>query len=262
MSATPASVRLPLLFTAVFALAGCATVPSGARSYSETEQKPDSIPATVLSFLDEHGTDLSSLENSDRDDLSVYRTHRREYVVDIPVEELWEHYRSMNPDTAWATGMTSPGVVYDPDEGISYTPGQKMPPFATGQVYVLELEIAGMYRLPVAFRLTRLDDESRAIEFTYLKVNKSNGFQRIELVPWAGPGTSAQHDASSIEASLSGDSRHQKEMTLVVHSSWFRSDSPLRDALLYAPFHTLFVDSFHSALAERNGYTLRIGVLR
>lgn len=114
--------------------------------------------------------------------------------------------------------MTVFGAMWDAESSRLFLAGEgTIPMFSEGQVYVLELELFGVYRLPVAFRITRIDTDKKIIEFVYLKVNKSNGVQRIHFfsepggngtgstrftVPWPGVATTSSASWSSVYSKL------------------------------------------------------------
>ena len=236
---------VPFLVCLVLSIAGCTSSPPAVRSWPEgdgyaiEDSLISGLPEVVRNFLDNNGWDLDSYADSDLSDLSRYQSHVRRYECDVDAYSLWEHYRSTKPDDAWDTGMTRLGIAWDPSVRRFFTSGDRdLEAFLEGQVYVLELRLLGFYRLPVAFRIARLDQSSRVIEFVYLQVNKSNGLQRIVFN--SGP-----------------DSRNGST-TIIEHSSWFRSESPGRDSFLYRPFHEAFIDAFHRSLARSGGYSLRV----
>ena len=209
---------------------GCASSPASAHG---------GVPRTVRRFLDDHGWDLSAYEQSDLSDLDRYYRHDRFYVVGAPLDELWNLYVSIDPRLAWRTDKTGFGLVWDPAGDALYRAGDDVvPPFAVGQVMVLELEIAGFYRLPVAFRVTEIDRAAAVIGFVYLAENKSNGMQRI--------GFSSAVDSSG------------RRYTTIQHSTWYRSGDDFRDRRLYGGFHESIIDAFHDAIAASAGYSIEV----
>lgn len=217
---------LSILVTA----AGCASGPEAA-SYG--------IPDTVRAFMDDNGWDLGSYADSDLSDLSAYYRHERVYVVDAAIDELWNLYANVDPRLAWRTDKTRFGIVWDPIREFAYREADEgVPPFAPGQVLVLELRLAGFYRLPVAFRIRAIDRASGVIEFVYLEANKSNGKQRLEFSSAVGPG---------------GEPR-----STIRHSTWYRSGDEFRDERLYGGFHSSIIDAFHRAVVEPAGFSISV----
>ncbi len=211
-------------------LGGCAGSPN---------RGSDGVPGTVREFLDDNGWDLGSYADSDLSDLGRYYRHERLYAVDAPLDVLWDLYVGIDPRRAWRTGKTRLGVVWDPTRGILYRASDEgVPPFAAGQALVLELRLAGFYRLPAAFRIRSIDEASRTIEFVYLEANKSRGKQRIEFAAATGP---------------DGFRR-----TSIRHSTWYRSGADFRDERLYGVFHASVIDGFHRAVAESAGYAVEV----
>lgn len=89
-----------------------------------------------------------------------------------------------------------------------------------GQVYFLELDIVRLMKIPVAFKIVELDHENLRLAFSYLKNNKSNGIQRLTFI-------------------------QKRQHFQIVHETRFKSDSKVREALFYRPFHTILLDDFY-----------------
>jgi hypothetical protein len=236
---------VPLVVCLVLSIAACASSPPTALTLTEgdgfttEDSRIAMLPEVVRDFLETNGWNLDSYADSDLTDLSIYQSHVRRYAGSADTMRIWEHYRSTKPDHAWDTGMTRLGIAWDPSVQRLFMPeDEDLEAFLEGQVYVLELRLLGFYRLPVAFRIAKLDQSSRIIEFVYLRVNKSNGLQRIVF--------------------NSGPEGQNGPTTIIEHSSWFRSDNPGRDSFLYRPFHEAFIDAFHRSLARSGGYGLRV----
>ncbi len=197
------------------------------------------LPETVRAFIDDNGWDLGAYADSDLSDLSAYYRHERVYLVDAAMDVLWDLYANIDPRLAWRTDKTRFGAVWDPILGFMYREADDgVPPFAPGQVLVLELRLAGFYRLPVAFRIREIDRASGVIEFVYLEANKSKGKQRLEFAPAIGPG---------------GERR-----STIRHSTWYRSGDEFRDERLYGGFHASIIDAFHRAVVESAGYSIAV----
>lgn len=214
-----------LLLLAAAVQIGCATAPAGR-----------GLPSSVERFLDRNGWDLDGYESSDLESLDGYFFHNRSYSSPAPSEIVWKAYASLEPSEAWNTSRTRPGVVWDPSGSRLYAPDETAPPFAAGQILVLDVRIFGPFRIPASFRITRIDEPERLIEFVYLKRNLSNGVQRIRFLDRTGQGGSP--------------------CTVIVHSTWYRSGRPFRDKSLYGPIHTRIIDAFHAGVFRRSGLPL------
>jgi hypothetical protein len=190
----------------------------------------------VERFLDRNGWDLAGYEPSDLESLDGFFFHTRSYSSPAPVDLVWKAYAALEPSEAWKTSRTRPGVVWDPSGSRLYAPGEPAPPFSPGQALVLEVRILGPFRIPAAFRIVRIDEPGRLIEFVYLKPNLSNGVQRIRFLERTGP------DGS--------------RYTLIVHSTWYRSGRPFRDRSLYGPVHARIIDAFHAEVFRNSGLPL------
>ncbi len=217
--------RTGFALLAAAVLAGCATAPAGR-----------GLPPSVERFLDRNGWDLAGYESSDLESPAGYFFHDRSYSSPAPPDLVWKAYTALEPSAAWKTSRTRPGVVWDPSGSRLYAAGETAPPFSPGQVLVLDVRIFGPFRIPASFRITRIDEPERLIEFVYLKRNLSNGVQRIRFLERAGPDGSPS--------------------TVIVHSTWYRSGRPFRDRSLYGPIHARIIDAFHAGVFRNSGLTL------
>ena len=88
----------------------------------------------------------------------------------------------------------------------------------------------GLYNLPVAFEITKIDEGNKMIEFSYLKGGKARGAQVIQL--------------------MSTDRGYTK----VVHKSYVQSHSKFRDKYLYPYFHNKIINEFHGNMRRLIAY--------
>ncbi|MDC7227218.1 MAG: hypothetical protein PQJ61_10695 [Spirochaetales bacterium] len=213
---------LILLFAIV--LSSCATV--------KTEE--DRIPFSVKEFLRVNGDDFENYQVSDIRDLKDYSSHQMSYIVHEDADEVWSDYISTDPVIAFDSRIIDFGIVYNSGESTLYTPeNQPVPHFAEGQIYILDLKLLGFYQIPVAFKISEIDSKKKLIEFVYLENNVSNGCQRITL--------SSENDEEG------------EQITVVKHTSFFRSGKAFRDKYLYPPFHNQTVKDFHENIFRING---------
>jgi hypothetical protein len=209
-------------------LGGCAT--SGA---SRAEHMPH-MPRGVRRFVELHGVNLSSLETSDTHHPEEFRRHLRFYHVDVTADVLWQTYRNIDPREAWSGPISRFGLLHQPEEDALYFQNsERLPELNENQTYLVNLRFASFAQLAAAFRITRISDKHRTIEFTYLEQNKSNGLQRITIRPHA-------------------------DGALIEHFSLFRSGRAFRDRVLYPPFHTRAIDEFHRHVAATIGARMRV----
>jgi len=90
-------------------------------------------------------------------------------------------------------------------------------------IFQLNLRCGGILNIPVEFEITRIDEQNKTVEFSYGADNKSKGRQVLRFV-----------DNGS--------------ETLVMHYSYFKSDSKARDKFLYPFFHEKCMDEFHQGM--------------
>ena len=79
----------------------------------------------------------------------------------------------------------------------------------------------GIFNIPVAFEIITVDSAEKVIEFSYIEGNKSRGVQHVKFLDIGGGRTE------------------------IVHTSYFKSDSRIRDKWIYPFFHEKIVNDFH-----------------
>lgn len=156
------------------------------------------------------------------DDLGHYYYHEKEYHLNRPKNQLWDHYLSINPGLAWNGKMLSFGLMASKkDREVMYV-GDSYRGIAVGQVLFLRLEVlGGLIKLPVAHEVIAVDHEKSYLEVSYVKGGKSAGKQRISFYE--------KKDGS----------------TRINHSTYYRSTSDFRDRLIYPYFHTRAINEYH-----------------
>lgn len=160
---------------------------------------------------------------SDNDEASKIRYNHCEkiYTVAYPLKEVWNHYTTLNTKEAWNSQNAQFILSYDinKDEYGSALSAE-FDSLKVNKVYLLELHFLKVLKLPVIFQITKVDSASKTIQFTYMRENRSNGFQTLEFSEADG-------------------------ITYIKHSSYFNSKSRFRDKYLYPTFHEVATDDFH-----------------
>lgn len=206
-------------------LTSCATADNGRNPV---------LPGTVREFLDENGWDMGGYSASSLKDSSLYQDHHRAYSAAMNPEDLWDIYTNLDPRAAWQGGIITFGLLYSPRDKRVYTmEDAAVPGFSAGQIYMLDLKLAGFYHIPVAFQISKINHETRFIEFIYLEQNHSNGVQQIRFFPF-----------ENSDGTIS---------TRIEHHSRYSSGSSFRDKILYPPFHNQTIDSFHRNVIKSAG---------
>lgn len=214
-----------LLFYAVFSFVSCSTT---ATCYGP-------LPGSVARYISVNGTDLSDYPLSCLEPIEDFNFHEREYNVYENSETVWRFYRRTEPRLAFEGRIIDFGLLFNPDDSAVYTRSEPSPFFAEQQIYVLNLKALGVYNFPVAFQVTRIDNEEKMIEFIYMQENIANGFQRIYF-----------------EESFDEKGR---PVTHIRHISFFKSSRRFQDKVLYPPFHQQTIDDFHRNVLKANRLT-------
>jgi hypothetical protein len=155
-------------------------------------------------------------------DLSVYRKKELTYFLNGRLQDIWQGYLSANPSKSWNDRRISFGLLLQKFPINIFYNQDSIAGIDTGQIYFLNLKLMqGICNIPVAFEIITINPEEKIIEFSYLEGNKSQGVQQIKFI----------------------DS--DDERIMIIHRSYFKSDSHFRDKLIYPFFHKKIVNGFH-----------------
>lgn len=155
-------------------------------------------------------------------DLSPYRKNEINFLLNDNLEDIWQGYLSANPSKSWNGKNISFGLLLQKIPGNIFYNHDPIIKVDTGQIYFLNLKLLyGIFNLPVAFEIIKIDTTEKVLEFSYIEGNKSSGVQKIKFL-----------DIGS-------------ELTKVIHVSYYKSDSHFRDKWIYPFLHKIIVNDFH-----------------
>jgi len=160
-----------------------------------------------------------------------YNYNHMVFEIDRSLSDVWSAYLSSSPKSSWS----GKGLLFDfayskRDQKIYYRDGE-VPNMHEGMGVFIVLKIFNLMKITAAMEITKIDEATHTIEYTYLKKNSSNGRQIIQLSD-SGNGT-----------------------TRLVHDTYFKSSSRLRDRIypkphedLVAQLHQNVMDVIHANL--------------
>lgn len=159
---------------------------------------------------------------------SDFNVNERTFYVKFALSKVWDSYRHVNLIKIWNGRSVRFGLlILKRSNSVVYKNTSSLPEIDTRQVYFLNLRLMkGLFNVPVAFEITTIDPIRQIIEFSYIDNNKSRGKQTIQFFD-------------------NGDGR-----TRIVHRSYFKSDSALRDDIFYPLFHKKFIKEFHRNMRQ------------
>jgi hypothetical protein len=174
-------------------------------------------------------TDLNSTVPK-KSDLDTYGFVADEFFVDHPIEVVFNHYKTANPNEAWDGGsLISLGLGIDKNTGEIFYPNESYPGFKVGQVLYLHSSIWGLKKLSMAQEIVTMDDPNFLIEFSYIENGLTAGIQIMQF------------------------SEINKNRTKISHVSRFKGVNRFRDKYLYPYFHSKLVSKFHANLKRSLG---------
>lgn len=150
-----------------------------------------------------------------------FKFHEREYVVKDSLNKVWEHYVFTNPGVAWNVGKMNFAMLFSKNENHLIYKNEDVEKIETGQIVYLNLNLLKIKNLATAFEIIKVDKESGVIEFSYVEDNATKGKQQLNFIQTA------------------------KGNTKIIHRSFFKSESVLRDHFLYPYFHTRMTNTYH-----------------
>jgi hypothetical protein len=173
--------------------------------------------------------DFSSIHSSWKKgtDESKFNVIEKIFYLKYKLANVWDCYRHSDPSRTWNGHKIRLGLLISKiSNSVTYSGNNSFPEIDTGQVYFLNLKLLkGLLNVPVAFEITNIDQNRQILEFSYLDSNKSKGKQTIQFFD----------DGNGC--------------TRIVHRSYFKSDSLVRDDL-YPFFHKKFIREFHRNMAH------------
>lgn len=168
---------------------------------------------------------------SNLSDFSTYQHQEKDYIIKQSLPIVWANYTQTNPAESWDGKLVSFGLLISKQTNHIFYPGDEIPGIETGQVIFLNLKLlGGIYHLAMAFEIINEDPENGIIEFSYLEGNKTLGIQRLQFTTT------------------------DEGYTKIVHSSYYKSPSKLRDKILYPYFHKRLINEFHRNFRRRLRY--------
>lgn len=155
-------------------------------------------------------------------DVSVYSEVEKQYLIKENINKVFESYRSTSPSVSWNGRMISFGLMFSKGSNKVLYRDENFTGVDTGQVVYVNLKmLGGIYNLAVAFEIVDIDPESKQIIFSYIEGGKSQGEQLLQFIDT------------------------EDGYTMLIHKTFFRSNSRFRDRFLYPPFHIKAIDEFH-----------------
>src|ERR1035437_8740178 len=174
--------------------------------------------------------DFSSIHASWKKNIheSDFNIIEKTFFLNYDLSDTWEFYRHANTLKMWNGKAVRVGLLLSKctNSAINII-NSSFHEIDTGDIYFLNLKLfKGLFNVEVAFEITNIDPEQRIIEFSYIDKNKSLGKQSIQFF----------------------DNGSGK--TKIVHRSYFKSDSNIRDKLFYPYFHKKFINEFHRNMCK------------
>lgn len=156
-----------------------------------------------------------------------YRIIDREFVVKDSLENVWHDYINTTLQETWNSNTLHLALCYSRSKDSIYYANEEVQRIVPGLIVYLDLKLLFGVKLAMAFEVTKIDDENKLIEFSYLNGNATHGKQQLFF------------------------QQAPKGKTLITHLSYYKSNSKTRDKL-YPLMHARLINKFHRNLKEVN----------
>lgn len=154
-----------------------------------------------------------------------YNSQSKTYKIKGSINDVWAKYKETSPTESWNGKKVMFGFMYSKNQKKPVYGGDNVSQIKPGQVIFLNLKLLKFYNLAMAFEVLAVDDAKKIIEFSYIEGNASQGKQTLQFVDTEDGNTE------------------------IIHSSYFKSDSKLRDKI-YPFFHTRTTNEFHRIMKK------------
>lgn len=174
--------------------------------------------------------DFSSIHASCKKEIkeSDFKISEKIFYLKSKLSNVWDSYKNENPSKSFnGHKFRLELLIQKGSNNIVYKNNPSFPVIDTGQLYFFDIRlIRGLFNIPMAFEIINIDNSQKILEVSYIESNKAKGKQRIQFID-------------------NGDGR-----TMVVHQSFFKSNSWIRDTFLYPYFHKKIVREYHRNMKE------------
>lgn len=154
---------------------------------------------------------------------SDFNVHKKSYLFQFPIKEVWNAYLEIPPKTAWSDNLTSFGMMYESHNGLFHYVDDVAPVTEVGQLIFINLHLLkGLVNIAVAHEVKEINEQTHLIRTCYLESGKSKGTQFLRM--------KAVND-------------HE---TIVEHTTFYKSGSRFRDKHLYPILHEKIISEFHA----------------
>jgi hypothetical protein len=218
------------IFFLIFGFSSLSGVSQSLKIINLEEIHQKKVRQYILSRSIDTMQNFSSIHASCKKDIneSNYKINEKTFYLKYSFSKVWECYSIGNPLKTWNGPCIGLGLlITKSSKSVRYAQSSIFPEIDTGQVYFLNLRLLkGLINLPVAFEVINIDRIRHIVEISYLDDNKSRGKQTIQFFD-------------------NGVGR-----TMIVHRSYFKSESWFRDDLFYPYFHKKFIKEFHRNMEQ------------
>lgn len=195
-------------------------------NYTKVNQKK------ILQYLhsqEKEKQNLLELQPSVRSnsDTEGFHTVSQEFFVKGNIDDVWQHYLVTNPSDSWSSKKVTFAMLFSKKEKRMIYENEYVAQLDTGQIVFLNLKIAkGLANLASIFEFITIDKDQKIMEFSYAEGTITKGKQQIQFF----------------------ETDHGE--TQIIHSSFYKSESFLRDVILYPYFHNHLTSQFHRKMKK------------
>ena len=162
----------------------------------------------------------------DKNEVSI---HKKSYVINRPLDEVWDTYIHGNLKKMWSGKVLQFGCSFIPSlDSMIFNDNHLHKGISEGQVIVTKLKyLNGLMKIVVAHRIKTIDELNHKLEFCYMKGGKTEGSQILAF-------------------------SEENGNTIISHTTIYKGKSTFRDKRLYPRFHTIAIDELHRNIEALN----------
>ncbi|KPM48024.1 hypothetical protein [Jiulongibacter sediminis] len=148
--------------------------------------------------------------------------HSKSYKLPYSVDDVWDAYINIPPAESWAGNRIGFSFSYNTDSKDFHYLHDQYHGLEVNQLIFIEIKLLfGLFKLAVTHHVNQISPEEKKIKLCYVEGGKSSGSQIITF------------------------KKISESESIVVHDTFYKSDSKFRDEKLYPFLHELIINQFH-----------------
>lgn len=151
-----------------------------------------------------------------------FHKHSKTYELNCSIQKAWDAYITIPPEISWSGRRLIFSFAYDTSpKNISYAHDSYDGMKENQLIFIVIKIFFGLFKLAVTHYVSEVLPDQKKVKLCYVDGGKSWGSQFIRF------------------------EKISEDRTIIVHETYYRSDSKFRDEKLYPWLHERIIDQFH-----------------